>query len=176
MQLKLSASGEGNQPFWQILLAYLQSVPDWQELLRQHPELEAALYAWLAAKDRWKSAIGRGPGFARRQELGNWPKQDNNSCEKMGKKAAYLWQWWIPGPWPCVGGEDRVAGTVFLETDREKTGWQEPFSWRRGGGSQRLKGEDRVAGTVFLETRRGFAAIEEEGSPANGKRITRPSN
>ena len=31
-------------------------VPDWQELLRQHPDLEAALHTWLAAKDRWQFA------------------------------------------------------------------------------------------------------------------------
>jgi hypothetical protein len=27
-------------------------VPDWQELLRRHPELVTELQAWLAAKDR----------------------------------------------------------------------------------------------------------------------------
>lgn len=29
-------------------------VPDWQELLRKHPELNNALYAWLATGDRWQ--------------------------------------------------------------------------------------------------------------------------
>jgi hypothetical protein len=29
------------------------NVPDWQQLLCQHPELTEALHAWLAAKDRW---------------------------------------------------------------------------------------------------------------------------
>ncbi len=29
-------------------------VPDWQQLLRAHPELAAELHAWLAAKDRWR--------------------------------------------------------------------------------------------------------------------------
>jgi hypothetical protein len=37
------------------------TVPDWQQLLRQHPELSEALHAWLAAKDRWQFAV-RGPG------------------------------------------------------------------------------------------------------------------
>jgi hypothetical protein len=37
------------------------TVPDWQQLLRQHPELAEALHAWLAAKDRWQFAV-RGPG------------------------------------------------------------------------------------------------------------------
>jgi hypothetical protein len=32
-------------------------VPDWQQLLSRHPELDAELYAWLAAKDRWKFAV-----------------------------------------------------------------------------------------------------------------------
>jgi hypothetical protein len=29
-------------------------VPDWRELICQHPDLEAALHTWLAAKDRWQ--------------------------------------------------------------------------------------------------------------------------
>jgi hypothetical protein len=37
------------------------TVPDWQQLLRRHPELAEALHAWLAAKDRWQFA-GRGLG------------------------------------------------------------------------------------------------------------------
>jgi hypothetical protein len=37
------------------------TVPDWQQLLRQHPELTEALHAWLAAKDRWQFAV-RGLG------------------------------------------------------------------------------------------------------------------
>jgi hypothetical protein len=34
-------------------------VPDWRELLRQHPDLEAELNTWLAAKDRWQFAYRR---------------------------------------------------------------------------------------------------------------------
>ena len=34
-------------------------VPDWQELFRQHPELDAELHAWLADKDRWEFAFRR---------------------------------------------------------------------------------------------------------------------
>ena len=34
-------------------------VPDWQQLLRRHPELEAELHSWLAAKDRWQFAYHR---------------------------------------------------------------------------------------------------------------------
>jgi hypothetical protein len=34
-------------------------VPDWQQLLRRHPELEAELHVWLAAKDRWQFAFRR---------------------------------------------------------------------------------------------------------------------
>jgi hypothetical protein len=34
-------------------------VPDWRQLLRAHPELEAELHAWLAAKDRWQFAFRR---------------------------------------------------------------------------------------------------------------------
>jgi hypothetical protein len=33
------------------------SVPDWQQLLRRHPEWAEALHAWLAAKDRWQFAV-----------------------------------------------------------------------------------------------------------------------
>jgi hypothetical protein len=36
-------------------------VPDWQELLRRHPELVMELHAWLAAKDRWEFALRRAP-------------------------------------------------------------------------------------------------------------------
>jgi hypothetical protein len=36
-------------------------VPDWQELLRRHPELNATLHAWMAAKDRWQFALRRAP-------------------------------------------------------------------------------------------------------------------
>jgi hypothetical protein len=32
-------------------------VPDWQQLLCRHPELEAELHVWMAAKDRWKFAV-----------------------------------------------------------------------------------------------------------------------
>src|SRR5262245_11515859 len=32
-------------------------VPDWQELLRRHPELGEELHAWLAATDRWQFAF-----------------------------------------------------------------------------------------------------------------------
>ena len=34
-------------------------VPDWRQLLSAHPELEAELYTWLAAKDRWQFAFRR---------------------------------------------------------------------------------------------------------------------
>jgi hypothetical protein len=37
-------------------------VPDWQQLLRRHPELDPELHEWLASKDRW--------GFAFRRQLG----------------------------------------------------------------------------------------------------------
>ena len=37
-------------------------VPDWQQLLQRHPELDAELHAWLAAKDRWAFAWRRGLG------------------------------------------------------------------------------------------------------------------
>jgi hypothetical protein len=33
------------------------SVPDWQQLLRRHPEWTEALHTWLAAKDRWQFAV-----------------------------------------------------------------------------------------------------------------------
>ena len=36
-------------------------VPNWQQLLCRHPELEAELHIWMAAKDRWKFAIQRDP-------------------------------------------------------------------------------------------------------------------
>jgi hypothetical protein len=35
-------------------------VPDWQELLRRHPELDAELHVWLADKDRWEFALRGG--------------------------------------------------------------------------------------------------------------------
>jgi hypothetical protein len=35
------------------------AVPDWQQLLRQHPELAAELHSWLADKDRWAFAWRR---------------------------------------------------------------------------------------------------------------------
>jgi hypothetical protein len=34
-------------------------VPDWQQLLCQHPELAEPLHAWLARKDRWQFAFRR---------------------------------------------------------------------------------------------------------------------
>jgi hypothetical protein len=37
-------------------------VPDWQELLRQRPDLEVALHTWLATKDRWQFAYRRRVG------------------------------------------------------------------------------------------------------------------
>jgi hypothetical protein len=37
-------------------------VPDWQQLLQRHPELDAELHSWLAAKDRWAFAWRRGLG------------------------------------------------------------------------------------------------------------------
>ena len=36
-------------------------VPDRQQLLCRHPELEAELHVWMAAKDCWKFAVGRDP-------------------------------------------------------------------------------------------------------------------
>jgi hypothetical protein len=36
-------------------------VPDWLELLRRHPELDAALHVWMADKDRWEFALRRHP-------------------------------------------------------------------------------------------------------------------
>jgi hypothetical protein len=36
-------------------------VPDWRQLLCRHPELDAALHSWMAAKDRWKFAVAREP-------------------------------------------------------------------------------------------------------------------
>jgi hypothetical protein len=32
-------------------------VPDWQDLLRRHPDLADELQRWLAAKDRWQFAL-----------------------------------------------------------------------------------------------------------------------
>jgi hypothetical protein len=47
-------------------------VPDWQQLLIRHAEVDAELYVWLAAKDRWK--------FALRRELPSQPgKADGHS-------------------------------------------------------------------------------------------------
>jgi hypothetical protein len=40
-------------------------VPDWQQLLRRHPELEAELHVWLAAKDRWPFAFRSAVSAAR---------------------------------------------------------------------------------------------------------------
>jgi hypothetical protein len=34
-------------------------VPDWQQLRRRHTELDTALQAWMAAKDRWQFAFRR---------------------------------------------------------------------------------------------------------------------
>jgi hypothetical protein len=34
-------------------------VPDWQQLLCRHPEVNAELHLWMAAKDRWKFALRR---------------------------------------------------------------------------------------------------------------------
>jgi hypothetical protein len=50
-----------------ILDAYPEAVargevPDWQQLLGRHPELDTELHVWLAAKDRWRFALRRGPG------------------------------------------------------------------------------------------------------------------
>jgi hypothetical protein len=36
-------------------------VPDWQELLRRHPELDAALQDWMAAKARRQHALRCSP-------------------------------------------------------------------------------------------------------------------
>jgi hypothetical protein len=33
------------------------NVPDWQQLLRQHPDLGEELYTWLVGKDRWQFAF-----------------------------------------------------------------------------------------------------------------------
>jgi hypothetical protein len=32
-------------------------VPDWQQLLCRHPDLDMELHVWLAAKDRWQFAL-----------------------------------------------------------------------------------------------------------------------
>lgn len=50
-----------------ILDAYPEAVargevPDWQQLLCRHPEVDAQLHVWMAAKDRWKFAVRRDPG------------------------------------------------------------------------------------------------------------------
>ena len=37
-------------------------VPDWRQLLCRHPEVDAQLHVWMAAKDRWKFAVRRDPG------------------------------------------------------------------------------------------------------------------
>jgi len=37
-------------------------VPDWQQLLWRHPELDTALHVWLAAKERWRFALQRRRG------------------------------------------------------------------------------------------------------------------
>jgi|SRR6516164_7166944 hypothetical protein len=37
-------------------------VPDWHQLLSDHPEMEPELHAWLATKDRWQFAFRRGLG------------------------------------------------------------------------------------------------------------------
>jgi hypothetical protein len=37
-------------------------VPDWRQLLCRHPEVDAQLRVWMAAKDRWKFAVRRDPG------------------------------------------------------------------------------------------------------------------
>jgi hypothetical protein len=34
-------------------------VPDWQQLLDRHPELDAEMQVWMAAKDRWQFAFRR---------------------------------------------------------------------------------------------------------------------
>jgi hypothetical protein len=49
-----------------LLDAYPEAVaageaPDWQQLLGRHPELDAELHEWLAAKDRWQCALQRDP-------------------------------------------------------------------------------------------------------------------
>ncbi len=55
-------------------------VPDWQELLLVHPELETELHAWLAAKDRWKFAFRRSaePRRADHKDT-KTPRQEGNT-------------------------------------------------------------------------------------------------
>ena len=50
-------------------------VPDWQQLLRRHPEVDPELHEWLAAKDRWL--------FACRRRLGaSSPKRGESTKEE----------------------------------------------------------------------------------------------
>jgi hypothetical protein len=41
-------------------------VPDWQQLLCRHPEVDEQLHVWMAAKDRWEFAVRRDPGVRAR--------------------------------------------------------------------------------------------------------------
>jgi hypothetical protein len=61
-------------------------VPDWQQLLRQHHELGAALQDWLAAKDRWQFAYHRGrvassPGGEEPRMPLNYPNAGSSNKE-----------------------------------------------------------------------------------------------